>query len=314
MKNTRQLTEGAVLLAAFAIILLLTLYVPFLGAIIIFFLPLPFILFTAKYNFKGILVFLAAAVVISIIISGIWGIVYLLLFGATGAVMGYLIQKNKSRPFILLISTLTFLLSTVALYAISVGVFHMNFIQQFNDSVNESLKITTRVLKGMGKGSKVDKVTKQYKEMIVAIKTIFPSLLVLSSLFTVYILQLINFPILKRLGITISAGKPFRELTLPRSLLWYYIIAMGANLIFHPDAGTYWHAVVINLFYVLSILMFLQGLFVLYYLFHKRSISKGFQIIVTILIFMAPKFLYVVSLLGIMDLGFDFRKRRENKQ
>lgn len=50
MKQTKFITEGAALLAIYAILLLVSLYVPVLGTVVTFALPLPFILFTIKYR------------------------------------------------------------------------------------------------------------------------------------------------------------------------------------------------------------------------------------------------------------------------
>ncbi|MEC2164653.1 DUF2232 domain-containing protein, partial [Bacillus velezensis] len=52
MKNTRALIEGAILISIFAIISLLVVYLPLLGAILLFALPLPIILYTIRHGLK----------------------------------------------------------------------------------------------------------------------------------------------------------------------------------------------------------------------------------------------------------------------
>ena len=69
MKNVHKLTEGAILLAIFAVLLLLTLYLPILGAVVNLFLSLPFIMYGAKNNRKSSLVFLVASIFISLIVG-----------------------------------------------------------------------------------------------------------------------------------------------------------------------------------------------------------------------------------------------------
>ena len=56
MKNTRFITEGAALLAIYAILLLISMYVPILGTMVTFVLPLPFILLTVRHKLSNILV------------------------------------------------------------------------------------------------------------------------------------------------------------------------------------------------------------------------------------------------------------------
>ena len=50
MRNPRVLTEGALMLAIFTVLMLLSLYVPLIGTLAFFVLPLPLILFSSKYS------------------------------------------------------------------------------------------------------------------------------------------------------------------------------------------------------------------------------------------------------------------------
>lgn len=53
MKNAHKLTEGALFLAIFAVLLLITIYIPVLGVVVNLFIPLPFIMFSAKNDRKS---------------------------------------------------------------------------------------------------------------------------------------------------------------------------------------------------------------------------------------------------------------------
>jgi uncharacterized protein YybS (DUF2232 family) len=106
----------------------------------------------------------------------------------------------------------------------------------------------------------------------------------------------------------------FRNLVLPKSLLWYYLIALGMMLLFHPQEGTYLYSVLINARYILETFIMLQGLALLFFIFHQKSVAKGLAVLVVILTFMIPIVRYIIMLLGITDLGFDFRKRFEMKE
>src|SRR5213079_2877435 len=111
--------EGAILLAAFTVLLLITIYAPVIGMIVNFVLPLPFILFAAKNDLKSILVFTIASLLISFIAGTIIALPLTLTYGLTGVVMGYLIQKNRSRTAILIAGSIIFLLSLVIQYVVS---------------------------------------------------------------------------------------------------------------------------------------------------------------------------------------------------
>ncbi len=61
MKQTKFITEGAALLAIYAILLLISMYVPILGTVVTFALPLPFILLTIRYKLSNVLVIFVVA-------------------------------------------------------------------------------------------------------------------------------------------------------------------------------------------------------------------------------------------------------------
>jgi uncharacterized protein YybS (DUF2232 family) len=60
--------------------------------------------------------------------------------------------------------------------------------------------------------------------------------------------------------------------------------------------------------------MLLQGLSFVAYFTHIKKFPKAFLIIAVILTFLLPFVLYIVRILGIIDLGFNLRKRLEEKK
>lgn len=314
MNNARKLTEGAILLAAFAVLLLLTIYVPVVAIIINFVLPLPFIMFTAKNNMKYIGAFLVAAIFISFIAGSLMGLSLMLVYGSTGTVIGYLLQKNKSRVAILISSSLTFMVAVVIMYVVSVIFFKFNLIHELIDAFKQSASMSQGMLKSLGQEEQMKKLAQQNANMIKMIETLAPSILIMTSILSVYFIQLICFPIAKRFGLNVQQWGDFKDLSLPRSLLWYYLLALAANILFHPQEGTYLYTALMNLVYILELFMVLQGLSFLFYIFHRKSVSKGIRVIVTIVAIVIPIFLYIIRILGIIDLGFDLRKRVEKKE
>jgi uncharacterized protein YybS (DUF2232 family) len=313
VKNTQRLTEGAVLLAIFAVLLLITLYVPFLGIISIFFLALPFIYFAWKNDFKGITVFLIASIMISLIVGSFLSIPMTLLFGTTGIALGFLVQKNKSRTTILLVASLVFLVNMLVQYGVAVAFFQFNFITEAATMLEKSLDSSFQVLDSFGRGDEVEKLKKQFDTMMMMFETLMPSMFVMSSFIFVYLLQLINFPLLKRFGLKVTHWKSFRELSLPKSILWYYLITAILSLILKPETGSYLYLALWNLAYILQILLVFQGLSFVYFICHLRGMPKAVPIIITVLGLIQPMILYIIRILGIIDLGFDLRKRLQKK-
>jgi uncharacterized protein YybS (DUF2232 family) len=314
VKNVRKLTEGAILIAAFTVLLLLTIYVPVIGMVVNLFLPLPFLLFAAKNDLKSIIVFIVTSVILSFITGTIFALPLTLAYGLTGAVMGYLLQMNKSRTTILISGSIVFLCNLVVQYIVTTAFFHFNIIDEMIKTIHDSLSMSTKMLKDMGQQQQSAKVLDQFEKGLGLIKTLVPSLFVMASFIIVFCIQLLSLPIIKRFGIKVENWKPFREISLPRSLIWYYLATMLGNLLLHPETGTYLNSVLVNLTYILQLFMVFQGLSFMFYFFYQRGTQKSIPVILSIFTILIPVFLYIIGILGIIDLGFDVRRRFEKKK
>ena len=96
MKQTKFITEGAALLAIYAILLLISMYVPILGTVVTFALPLPFILLMIRHKLSNVLV-VFAALFVTIIVSQPLNLVKTIMFGLIGIVLGYMYKTRKSQ-------------------------------------------------------------------------------------------------------------------------------------------------------------------------------------------------------------------------
>jgi uncharacterized protein YybS (DUF2232 family) len=314
VKNVHKLTEGAILLASMAALILISIYVPLVGGIVTIAIPLPFILFSAKNNVKMITAFVVAAIFISFFAGSLRGLALMLIHGSAGVVIGYLLQKNRSRNVILMASTLTLAIGMVIFYSASAAFFQMDILHELKTSVTESIKQSEVVLKAQGQEDQIEKLQEQGTLMVKQITTIAPTALIFAAVAASFVIQWISFPVIKRFGVKVKPWGSFRNLSLPKSLLWYYLIALGAMLLFHPHEGTYMYSVLINVRAVLETLIIVQGLAFLFYIFHQRSVAKGLGVLVVILTLMIPIVRYIIMILGITDLGFDFRKQFEKKE
>jgi uncharacterized protein YybS (DUF2232 family) len=311
MNNVHKLTEGAVLLAVFAVLLLISLYVPFLGTISVFFLALPFIMFAAKNNRMYAVVFLTGGILLSLIIGSFMALPLVLTFGLTGTVIGIFISENKGRMTSFIAGTLVFLAALLILYAAAVALFNVNIIQDGIDMMEESIQISEGMLEGFGQNA--DKAVEQFTEGLKMIETLTPSLFVMTSVICVFIIQLVSFPIVKRFGIQVESWKPFREMSLPKSILWYYLITIIASFLFNPSEGSYWFMALVNVAFILQIFMVIQGLSLIFFFSHLKGWPKAVPVLAAVFTFLMPFLLYIVRILGIIDLGFDLRHRLGKK-
>ncbi|MDG4657567.1 YybS family protein [Ectobacillus antri] len=307
MKNTRLITEGAVLLAVFIILLLATMYVPILNIILLFALPLPFIIFSLKYEWKYALMLLLVASVITILVATPLSITNVLTFGTAGIVIGYLYKKKKNPAEILVTATVIYVCNLVTLYAASVIFFEYNFITQMQKMLNESIAMTERFIAATGANAN-EKQLQQLKDMPALLGYIMPSMVVLGGFMMSWFTILIAGPILKRLRFQVPAWPPFRDLRLPKSIVIYYVIFILIAAFVKIETGSYLYMAVLNINIIFPLLMALQGFSFLAFLFHSKGYPKGVLIFVCILVLFVPILFSLVTFLGIIDLGFSLRR------
>jgi uncharacterized protein YybS (DUF2232 family) len=119
---------------------------------------------------------------------------------------------------------------------------------------------------------------------------------------------MVSVPVLKRLKLSVGTWPPFRQIMLPKQLLWYYLLVLVATF-FPLEKGTFAYIAVINLYYLLQLLFMIQGFSFLYHVADRKNIAKGIVVIGTLFCFFFPFLLYLIAILGIIDLGFELRKR-----
>ena len=103
-------------------------------------------------------------------------------------------------------------------------------------------------------------VLNQFNQAIDLIQSLTPTIFVIFSFLIVYIIQLVTFPIIKRFGIDVKRSEPIRNLSLPKSLLYYYIIFLLVSLLFQPENNTFVHIALSNILFILQLLLIVQGL------------------------------------------------------
>ena len=217
--DAKKITKGAILLALYGILLLIFLYVPFIGTVFLFVLPLPFIYYAAKYNWKNGLLFFLAANILTAILS-VLALPVTFLSGLIGITYGWGIHQKKDRFIIFSTGTLSLLFGTVVVYLAAALIMDMNIVGELIGMAEETFRQSLSMVEKMGED--ITPFIELFEQYSKKLAVLFPSILILSTTFTAIIIQLFCFPILRRIGIFIPKGKPFREITMPKSLIWYF--------------------------------------------------------------------------------------------
>jgi uncharacterized protein YybS (DUF2232 family) len=133
---------------------------------------------------------------------------------------------------------------------------------------------------------------------------LFVILSVVFALASIFVTNLI----MKRFRVEVPHWEPFRNWSFPKSIIWYYLATILLYMT-NPEQGSALYIVTMNLYIVLEIVLAIQGLAFIYFYFWVKKKGKTIPVLVTISLFIIPVGLHVVRILGIIDLGFDLRKR-----
>ncbi|OPA15689.1 YybS family protein [Bacillus cereus] len=308
MKQTKFITEGAALLAIYAILLLISMYVPILGTVVTFALSLPFILLTIRHKLSNVLVIFVAALFVTIIVSQPMNLVKTIMFGLIGIVLGYMYKTRKKPVEILIAGTLAYLIGFVLIYVASIKFFNIDIMKQMQSVFSESMVQSEKIVSAIGMP-----ISKEQKELLTQmndiLQSLFPSILVLVLVCFSWITVIISGSVLKKLKHDIIPWPKFKDLQLPKSIVWYYVIFILLATFIKVDPTSYLHMVFSNLYVIFALLLVLQGLTFISFLAYRKGFTKGVPIISFIVCMFIPMLFPLVTILGIIDLGISLRSK-----
>ncbi|BAB07751.1 YybS family protein [Halalkalibacterium halodurans] len=306
MYQTRPLTEGAVFASLFAVLFVITFFVPFIAFITMWFLPIPFLLYTLRHGLKPAVIVLLVASVVVMLILGPLLLLLALLFGTSGVVMGELYRREKSPFAVLLGGSLSNIAWVLLLFISSIVIMDVNPLVAAQETMRQSMQTAEQLIIGLGQ--EPSEALKQMEESINQLFYLGPAMVVICGTLLAAVTQLVAAPILKRLRHEVKPLPPFRTWSFPRSFLFYYLAVVVLFMIGFEE-GSMPYIAVWNLLPVLEIIMAIQGFAVIFAYFHTKGVAKAVPVIIMILCIIVTPLLYLVRIIGIIDLGFDLRKR-----
>ncbi|WP_391118718.1 YybS family protein [Psychrobacillus sp. L3] len=303
LKNqTSYLTYGAMMIALFSILLAMSVYVPFVGFITSFIVPLPIAWYSAKFERKQASWVTIIGIIISFIIGGVFGALFALIVAPLGFIIGDTIRNKKSKVYLLMASGIFLLLMTALQYIISIWVLNINVLEQLFESFEIYYDQVGNIMSSMGQLPK--DYDEQVTQALLIAKMIMPSYFIGGVFITAFIYLAINLSLLKRLKLEVPKFSKFKDFRLPKAVLWYYLIVSLFSLFVSFEVGSFGYLASINALLILRALLFLQGVSLIHYYFHVLGYPKWLAVIVTFLAVPLHTFTIIV---GVFDLGFNLR-------
>lgn len=312
--STQAVVEAGILVAIILVTYIITNYVPVLGVVFSFALPIPLTILYLRRGIKiSIMTVFVSAIIMSIISNPLMAISTTALYTLTSLAVGYGIKKQWKATRILIMSTISYIIGTILYTLIDIylilGDTIYKVLGQLIDNLKESLEFVEKFYKSVGykiDSSQVDLLKEAFT--IENILILLPVTLIIGGA----IFSLINYNITKsvgkRLNINIKEVKKFSNWYIDNRLGGIVIIATLTFLIL-GNIGIEFGTIMVMIFSViLRIILSVIGCSNLaYFLKNKLKLRKGIVSLACIICFIDPRISSVLVSIGLSDLIFDFR-------
>lgn len=313
MNHSKKITDGGLLLALFTLLLLGVIFFPTIALIIVFLLPIPFILYAQKYNWQSAIWFVFGAIVLSFILATVYSVPITIFVSLGGIMIGTSLYKQLKPYETLARGTVGYTIGLLFAYLFSQYFFQINWARELEEAMEESLKTSFAIFEQFDL-LQTDISLELILEQISYVTKLIPAAMVIVSLLFAWITQWLSFKLINRMQRKTLKFPPFRHFKLPTALIWLYFIAL-IFLLFNLNQDDILFTMASNAQVLVGFLMTLQGFSFIFYYTHYKNWPRFIPFLSIFLSVIIPYlFLYAIRLLGIIDIGFQLREKLTEKR
>lgn len=312
MNKTRQITEAGLFAALIAIMIVGAYYLPIIGGVLAFLLPVPVIVLTMKN--KPLYVFVAG-VIASLISGAIISIINGLTLGGLaliiGLPMGLAIKNKKSNLMTLFVGTVSAAIGLFIIFTLLEFVFGVSFISVIEDSFRVSMDLQSSLGAaasdlGVDTTASLDELQKAMDQLLYITQLVMPALMIAMAMLYSAINLLVSHQVLKRMKIDHLPLGTFDTFRYPKHLAYgsmgMLFLAYIISYLGYVDS----ELLMSNLMYLFITVFSVQGYALLYAFFKKRT-GKSMSIILLVLLTLFG-FTQFIAFLGFFDVMMDLRR------
>jgi uncharacterized protein YybS (DUF2232 family) len=138
-----------------------------------------------------------------------------------------------------------------------------------------------------------------------AITKMLPALLMLTSFLLAAVAHIFTRQSLKLIGVVAPAMTPMKNWRLPRSLIFFYLIAVIITISVSPDSGGFWSLSAFNAVPVLRFAFTAQAIAFFFYLADAKKWPRVAPVLIAVPLLLFPQTFYLI---GLIDTAFPLRK------
>ncbi len=309
MNQSRKLTDGALLTVVFIILMSVAIFVPGALMILIFVLPLPFIIYTYRYDWQPSLIMFGATILFALFFVSIISLPLTVLSGLGGIMIGTAAHRKLSAYETLGRGTLGFIAGLLFIYLFVIVFLGVNLANEIDAMMEESIEISQGIMAEFGFPELTEKDLEPIKASLSMVKDLIPVGIAMFSIIIAFISQWLSYKFLNRIEKTQLYFPPFRDLRLPVAMIWIYFISLIVMLMdLDPNSSIY--LVMNNVLSLAGMFIVLQGISFMFFITYQKKWPKALPILGVIMVLTMPfLFLNLVRILGIIDIGFGIRDR-----
>lgn len=309
MKEANKITEGALLTAIYVVLLLIVLFVPFLFVIGLVVLPIPFIIYAQRYHYKPALIMFFVAIAMTMLFATFVSLPITLLAGIGGIVIGSALHRERKPYETWAQGTIGFIVAMVVVVFFMQLVLDINIYTETEQLVEESLDMTESMMEmfnfdheQIGDFSIIEEQMRTFPDLLPAAMAIMGLFLALGSMW-------ISFKVMNRIESKGFAFPPFKQFSLPKGIVWLYILALFAT-IFITDTDSVLYIAALNMSMLLITLFIVQGFSFIFFFAEVKKWHRVIPFVIVGVSFLIPFIsMIIIRFIGIIDLLFDVKEK-----
>ncbi|WP_229263980.1 DUF2232 domain-containing protein [Cohnella cholangitidis] len=287
--------------SAAAVLLLLTLATP-LNFITLFLVMTPFVVLYTLLQPKSFILHLIPIALAAFLLSGGMGPIVVTLaffFLVPSVAMGHLYRKGKTARLAVtagFVIVLAQLLLELVLFSV---MFDIDLQAELTSMLTENFK-QFEAAQIVNQGWAVE-TARAYGDAIIQM---MPMLLLISALFITIVTHGLSRLALRTVNIQAPALPQAKTWKVPRSLVFYYLIAFIALLVMPEESSGYWSIVISNLFPILQIVFVVQAIGFFFFVADAKKWPKVVPLLLCIPLLLFPP----LHIIGLIDAALPLRK------
>lgn len=306
--KTSSLTEAAMICGVLVIMAMLSTYIfPFID----FLFPVPALIFSRRRGFKySALAVIAAALIITIILGPLNGMLYFIIYSPMAIAMAYLIDKDYKASKVLLAGAAVALVSIVITLFIIDRVAGVVITEQITISIKEMFEMQKKIFNAIGSTEQANLINEMSDTIVDFVVNLIPTFILALPLGLSYINYVVAQRFAQRFKIELRQLKDFAYFSLPR----YFMIGTGVFLLLSYILNSLkipnMQIIMTNIVVIAQYALLIQGMALAKFYMIQKGIKGFIRFIIFIFIIFNPILTNIMVILAVADLLFDFRKLR----